>query len=169
MPKGLPTVVALLALGYLLMLLELFVPGGVIGVIGLLAAAYGCYLAFGLGTSWGAAALVLSVIVAFFSIRIFLRSRMARNLVLNETPDYWKAPDQELAALIGREGRTVSALRPAGIAQIGDDRIDVITDSEFLRAGVTIRVREVEGNRVVVEAVEQGSPTEHGTKTLLST
>ena len=161
MPEGLVIVVLLLAFGYILLVLEIFLPGGILGVIGFLTVIYGCYLAFGLGLIWGSAAVGLSLVVAAASIAAFLRTRMVRTLVLDDKPEYWKAPERTLSELVGREGKTVSALRPAGIAQIGDERLDVVADSEFLRSGVRIRVVEVEGNRVVVEAIEENeSPGE---------
>jgi len=148
-------VIVLLAVGYLLLLLEVFVPGGILGVLGGVAILYGCYLAFGLSTAWGVTAIVGSVVVALVGVRLFLRSRMGKGLVLEEREsEGWKAPDERLAELVGREGRTLTPLRPAGMAEIDDRRIDVVTDSEFIGVGVTVRVSGVEGSRVVVEQVE---------------
>ena len=159
MPEGLLQVIALLSIGYILLLLEIFVPGGVLGVLGGLAVAWGCYEAFGLGTLWGLASLGLSVVVTVGLVVGFFRSRAAKRLVLaDEEPKSWKAQNLRLPELVGKEGRTLSPLRPAGLAQVGDDRVDVVADSEFLDAGVTVRVIAVEGNRVVVEAVEALEP-----------
>ncbi len=155
MPEELLSVVGLLSLGYVLMLIEIFVPGGVLGVMGLLSVAYGCVLAFDLGTSWGFASVAISVVFTAVALRVFLRSRTARKLVhdLPEVKD-WKANAEGLSELVGRSGRVLTPLRPSGLAEIGEARIDVVSDSEFLEAGVRVRVCEVEGNRVVVEADE---------------
>ncbi|HEX9732701.1 MAG TPA: NfeD family protein [Thermoanaerobaculia bacterium] len=155
MPEGLLQVVALLSVGYVLLLLEIFVPGGVLGVLGGLAVVWGCYEAFELGPLWGLASIVLSVVVTIGLVVGFLRSRAAKRLVLSGgEPKSWKAQNLHLPDLVGKEGRTLSSLRPAGLAEIGGDRVDVVTDSEFLDAGVRVRVIEVEGNRVVVEETE---------------
>jgi membrane-bound serine protease (ClpP class) len=156
MPEGLTTVVLLLAFGYLLLFLELFLPGGILGVLGTLSVLYACYLAFGLSTGWGTAALGLSIVVAVVAIRLFVRSRVGKNLMMvgDEGARGWRANEAGLDALLGQEGTTLTALRPAGMAAIGDRRVDVVADSEFLGAGVRVRVCEVEGNRVLVEAVE---------------
>ena len=163
MPEGLLAIVGLLALGYILLFLEVFVPGGVLGVLGALAMIYACYLAFGLSAAWGVAAVGLSLVVAAVAVRLVVRSRIGRKLVLEDRGVRdWKAAEGGLEALVGREGRTLTTLRPAGMAEIDDHRIDVVADSEFLAAGVAVRVCEVEGNRVVVEALEEaaagGSP-----------
>lgn len=162
MPEGLLEVIALLSVGYILLLLEIFVPGGVLGVLGGLAVAWGCYEAFALGPLWGFASIVLSLVVTFGLVVGFLRSRTAKRLVLDGEPKSWKAQNLHLPDLVGREGRTLSTLRPAGVAEIGDARVDVVTDSEFLDAGVAVRVIEVEGNRVVVEPVEASPSSTQG-------
>ena len=55
--------------------------------------------------------------------------------------------------MVGKEGVTVSELRPAGIALIEERRTDVVTDGEFVAAGQAVRVVEARGNRVVVRPV----------------
>ncbi len=155
MPEGLFTVVGVLALGFILLFLEIFVPGGVLGVIGGLLTIYACYLAFDLSAAWGSGAVLLSVVVAVTVLRLVAHSRVGKRLVLGDVgASDWKAAEAALAELVGREGRTLTPLRPAGLVEIDGRRVDVVADSEFLGAGVAVRVVEVEGNRVVVEAVE---------------
>lgn len=154
MPEGLLQIIALLSAGYLLLILELFVPGGVLGVAGGVSILYGCYLAFGLGTGWGVTTVGVSIVVTWIIVRMFLRSRTAKNLILSEGADSWQGQDIRLVELVGKEGVTLSMLRPAGLAEIDEARVDVVADSEFIDRGVAIRVVEVEGNRVVVEALE---------------
>lgn len=55
--------------------------------------------------------------------------------------------------MVGKEGVTVSELRPAGIALIEERRTDVVTDGEFVAVGQAVRVVEARGNRVVVRPV----------------
>ena len=154
MPDGLLDILSLLTIGYILLLVEIFVPGGVIGIIGGALVVFGCYRAFGLGIGWGFGSLVLSAVVTVVMVKGFLRSRAARGLVLDgDAPKTWKAAEAGLSALLGKEGLTISPLRPAGLAEIDGERVDVVADGEFLEEGVTIRVAEVEGNRVMVEAV----------------
>jgi membrane-bound serine protease (ClpP class) len=47
----------------------------------------------------------------------------------------------------------VTALRPAGVAELGGRRVDVVTDGVFVDAGRVVRVVAVEGARVVVAPV----------------
>ncbi|MGB4213854.1 MAG: NfeD family protein [Dethiobacteria bacterium] len=45
----------------------------------------------------------------------------------------------------------MTPLRPAGSARIGERRIDVVSEGEFIAAGVPVKVVLVEGSRVVVQ------------------
>ncbi|MEO1085809.1 MAG: NfeD family protein [Acidobacteriota bacterium] len=161
MPTGFVAVIAFLGLGYLLFIVELVVPGGILGILGILSVIYGCYVAFELGFAWGVASIVGSL--AIFGAVVFfgLRSKTGRRMTLADENDglTWKSADQSLPALEGAEGTTITPLRPAGTALFGDRRVDVVSDSEFLDAGITVRVIEVEGVRVVVEAVPAAAPT----------
>jgi len=61
---------------------------------------------------------------------------------------------------VGEEGVARTILRPAGKAEFGAALVDVVTDGEFLDRGVKVRVTMVEGDRVVVEALDgTGGPT----------
>jgi membrane-bound ClpP family serine protease len=48
------------------------------------------------------------------------------------------------------EEKTLSYVRAAGIAEIDGERIDVISDGEFINPGENIVVTRVDGNRIVV-------------------
>ena len=51
----------------------------------------------------------------------------------------------------GDTGVAISALRPAGTAEFGGRRIEVTADQGYLPNGTGVRVREVQGTRIVVE------------------
>lgn len=57
--------------------------------------------------------------------------------------------------LRGKRGKAVTQLTPSGKAQFGDDLVDVITEGELLPKGADVVVVDVQGNLVVVEAVEE--------------
>ncbi len=58
-----------------------------------------------------------------------------------------------VSRLVGKQGVAVTALRPTGSTRIGDEMIDVVTDGQYLEAGSAVKVRLVEGSRIVVEPV----------------
>jgi membrane-bound ClpP family serine protease len=59
----------------------------------------------------------------------------------------------ELAALLGATGEATTVLRPAGTARFGDRLVDVVSDGDFVQPGTSVRVVEIEGNRVVVRPI----------------
>ena len=69
---------------------------------------------------------------------------------------------EQLTALVGRTGNAATVLRPTGTMEIDSDRIDVVTEGEFVSMGTMIRVLYVQGNRVVVAAADQSREGERG-------
>ena len=57
--------------------------------------------------------------------------------------------------LIGRAGTAASELRPAGIAEIDGERVDVTTEGDWVKSGTPIIVVRAEGMRVVVRPAPQ--------------
>jgi len=58
------------------------------------------------------------------------------------------------SALVGRQGRALSDLRPAGKIQIGEQILDAATEGTYLEAGARVRVTRADGNRLLVTPLE---------------
>jgi membrane-bound serine protease (ClpP class) len=54
--------------------------------------------------------------------------------------------------LLGRSGRTLTVLRPVGKAEIDDQILTVESEGEYIPAGATVEVVEVDSNRIVVRS-----------------
>lgn len=147
-------VLLLAAAGFVLLLTEMLLPGGVLGALGglaLLGAIILGYVEFGpmVGTViFGAISVV--VLVGFCVwMAAFPRTAVGRRLTLGNTPPTGsKLPD--MGALVGAEGIAITPLRPAGTVRIGDRRVDVVTEGPFVASGESIVVLIAEGARVVV-------------------
>ena len=57
---------------------------------------------------------------------------------LTRGPGYASAPESDLTWL-GKRGTAASPLRPAGIAEIEGERVDVVSEGEFIEAGAPSR------------------------------
>jgi len=55
----------------------------------------------------------------------------------------------------GASGTSTTELRPSGRAEIDGQLIDVVTQGEWIEPGQPVRVIEVHGNRIIVEASQQ--------------
>jgi len=155
----------LFASGLGLLVLEVFViPGfGVAGVLGIAALIGGLSLSlFGAGASWefilkAAGRVVFSLLLALVAslalLRFLPRLPFGRRLILetglSAGEGYASAPAADKSWL-GKGGVAVSPLRPAGIAEIEGERVDVVSDGEFIEPGEPITVTRVDGNRIVV-------------------
>lgn len=150
-------VVAILATGFVLLAIEIFlIPGiGIAGPLGGLALIAGVALAWTkFGTLWGMASMATSVGITGIGLWLFPRSKAGKRLVLNTGLAGVSAADRELGNLLGKQGMTLTPLRPSGVAEFHDQRIDVVTDGSYLEPHHLVRVVRVEGNRIVVEPVE---------------
>lgn len=165
------TIIALVMAGFMLLFFEVFLPGGVIGALGgmLVLAGVVCGFAFR-GPTWGGTLLVLSGVLGLTSfwlwIRLVPKTPLGRRLMLDHDARDWKSSDVARQGLEGKEGVAHSTLRPAGTALIDGARVDVITRGELIAPRTRIKVIAVEGNRVVVTALEdaprpatQGGPS----------
>lgn len=150
--------IILLAVGLLLIALEVFVPGGILGVFGalsLLAAVITGFVAFGPEKGMLAAVGVVLFGGVFLVawIKVFPRTRVGKTLTLRTDGRTFKSSPPDTTTLLGKTGVAHTHLHPAGIAMIDGHRCDVVSEAGFISQGAAIRVVQVEGNRVVVREV----------------
>ncbi|MFH0908431.1 MAG: NfeD family protein [bacterium] len=146
-------------LGLMLIGIEVFVPGGIIGLFGglfLFAAAVTAFYAFGPQAGFFAAiALVFGTgVFLFLWLKIFPGTRVGRLLTLQTDGKSFKSATGEANRFLDKQGVAQSSLRPAGIAVIDGQRIDVVAESGYIASGAQVRVILVEGNRIVVREMK---------------
>ncbi len=152
--------------GLLMVCLELFLPGGVIGVLGglsLLGAIVMGFSAFGsaTGTYIMIAIVLLLCVSVILWIKYFPRTIMGKSMTLAKDGSDFKASDDQYQKLVGKEGESVTELRPAGIVAIDGARYDVVSDGSLIEKGARVRVIKTNGNRIVVrQAREEKGHTE---------
>jgi len=159
--------VLLLGLGLVALAAEVFViPGfGVAGVVGILAIVTSLVLAM-LGSQPTSAdvAQALAVLGASFFItaavvytwlRHLPNSARFSGLLLkgagHRDAGFTSAPARP--ELVGQDGTAVTDLRPSGTARIGEERIDVVTEGEYVPLGSRVQVVRSDGYRHVVRKV----------------
>lgn len=151
--------IALLAAGLLLIVAEVFIPGGAAGIVGGLAllGAMGVGLATFPGP-WGFLSAVAIVVFGGIGlltwVQLFPRSRIGKRIVLRTDGADFKsaAPDGEL---LGAAGEAATTLRPAGSAIIAGKRYDVLAENgDWIPAGAAIRVSAVRDGQIHVRSVD---------------
>ena len=156
--------IVLAVAGLVLILYELhLVPGhGLPGILGSVCLLASMVLAFGpIGelVFFGALQTVASAIIAtivlfYFATRAFPQNAWMQRFSFASVQGADYVTSSDFTDLRGKTGTASSYLRPAGVAEIGHRRVDVLTQGEFIPAGTPVRVTRVEGARVFVEPFE---------------
>ena len=150
----------LLVIGMVLIVVEMIIPGfGVAGISGGIALIAGLIIGSSDSGPTGAmfSLLIVLVLLAIIAILIFksaLRGKLSRSpVVLNTAIDSGSTElfDEDIRELVGKSGRTLTPLRPSGIAEICGRRIDVVSEAEFIGKGEEIVVESTDGMKVLVK------------------
>lgn len=149
--------VILLLVGIALVVIEMVIPGfGIAGISGAAAIVVGLIVS---SNSFGAAMFSLAIVVVLLCIAalvvfkvIFGKGRVNSKLVLKESINSGSTDISALDAneMIGKEGMTLTALRPSGIAMIGGKRLDVLAEGEYIEKGEQVVVSDIRGIRISV-------------------
>lgn len=168
--------ILIFVVGVIFLAVEIFlIPGfGVAGVIGIVLMLAGLYLSFhdfawptrerhydelASTTVQMAISLVLALIAVSLLAKHLSRLPYVGRLVLakpkqsEELHGTAAGGTASLAEMVGQAGTTMSTLRPAGKARIGEKTYDVVAEGDFIEKGRRIEVMEVKGNRIVVKVV----------------
>lgn len=155
---GLESII-LFVVGIVLILLEFVLPGGIIGLIGLGAILTSFFLA---GSSMMVisisllVALVATIVVSIILVKIFGKKlHVFKKIILfdstNSESGYVSNKNRD--DLIGKQGIALTTLRPSGTAIINDERLDVVTQGNYIERNTRVEVIKTEGSRIVVREV----------------
>jgi membrane-bound serine protease (ClpP class) len=100
----------------------------------------------------------MDTILAFLIVAalIAIVVKLVRTVILKtsqNSADGFQAAPKELTVLAGQSGQSLSTLLPARVALIDGQRVDVVTDGEFIEPETKVEVVAVEGSRVVVRSL----------------
>jgi len=157
---GFETII-LFVIGLILLLAEIFfIPGfGLAGIGGIAAILASIFLTFGnivQATYSISIALGVSVIGFFLLIKYIPSTRTWRKFVLSTEQRKelgYTVGTKDLKRLNGKEGIAITPLRPSGKAEVNGKKLNVITRGEYVDSNTKIKIISVEGNKIVVEAV----------------
>ena len=148
--------ILLLTAGLFMLAAEIFLPGGILGILGgmaLLGAVAAGFAAFGpaIGLYIALAIIIGGSAGMFMWIQFFPRTRVGRALTLQHTESEYKSADTDAwRNLTGKTGKAATDLRPAGIARIDNRNYDVVSEGMLIPRGSAVQVVKVDGNRIVV-------------------
>lgn len=146
--------------GFIFVVLEMYIPGfGLTGVTGGVLLIIGILLT---AKSFMDALILIVIIMAILGITLTIvlqsaaKGKLNKSLVLNDTLD--KASGyigtEDLEYFLGREGISMTTMRPSGTADFDGVKLDVVTDGEFVKKDTKVRIVKVQGRRIVVKSME---------------
>jgi membrane-bound serine protease (ClpP class) len=151
----------LLVCGLFLIGSEIFLPGGILGVIGaasLIGAAVIGFNIFSPVLGWLSLLLILILtgLAVFIWIKYFPKSPVGKALSLAQNIS---AKDQDNSPWKpGMKGIALSDLRPSGKALIENRRADVIAENgTWIERNAAVELTKVEGNRIHVRMLKEES------------
>lgn len=146
-------IIALIVLGLILILLELFVtPGFVTGMLGGAAWLYALYKIYNeYGNTSGHLALGGLLLLLIACVVIAVKSGVWEKVSLNSQVEgrVNELPDIK----IGDTGYTVSTLRPMGKMNINNNNFEVCTMGELVDSGAYVEVIKIENNKIFVKQI----------------
>jgi membrane-bound serine protease (ClpP class) len=155
------TTLILFAVGIIFILLELVLPGGIIGILGFAAFLSSFFLAAENITHMAISILIavtISILASIIMVKVFdKRMKFFKKLILTDSTstESGYVSNKTRQELIGREGYAMTDLRPAGTIVIGEERIDVVSEGGYIKKGSAIIVIKAEGSRIVVRELSQ--------------
>jgi len=150
-------VIALVVVGVLAIFLELLMPGwdsyaGVFVGIGAFVAAAVIAVVSLEGAVYFVGAIIALLAFGGYGLYFFMKRRQLHGgMILTEVDD---APQVDVSGFLGKEGKTVTLLKPVGEVDFNGVRMPVSSSGPFIEKGVKVRVTETQANKIIVCAVD---------------
>jgi len=152
--------IVLFIVGIGLLVVEMFEPGfGVFGIVGVISL-IGCIFVTAQTVAEGIILTAFFFVILLIMLGIFLflvsKGKLPGKLVLrdSETRDKGYSGTREMQDYLGKTGVVTTTCRPVGNVDFDGVKLEVVSLGEFIDKGSTVEVIEVEGNRVVVKALQ---------------
>ena len=146
-----------LILGVILVIVEMFHPGfGAPGITGSLLIVFGIVL---IADTLQQALILIILILAVLGIALSIMLHSATSGRLSRSPLILTHQQQretgyigtaDLEFFLGKEGTSITVLRPSGVADFEGVKIDVVSEGEFIPQGRRVKVIKVGGRSIVV-------------------
>ncbi|MBA4535876.1 nodulation protein NfeD [Bacillus aquiflavi] len=151
--------IILFVIGIGFIIAELFIPGGILGILGLVSIFTSIILAGGNITQMAVSLLIaigVAILVSTIMLKVFgKRMKFLQRIILTDSTNTESGyvSNRSRLELIGVEGHTLTDLRPSGTVIIDGERIDVVSEGGFIQKNTKVKVVKAEGSRIVVREI----------------
>jgi membrane-bound ClpP family serine protease len=148
--------IALFILGLSLLVMELLMPGfgipGIIGIISLIGSVmltilvspiYGIYIAIGI--------IGVVMLVCIILRRWMINKQIYNKIILDDVGKVEKPEYEDLDYFLGKEGVTLTPLKPCGTVDFKGVRIETFSVGPYIAANQKVKVVEIANQKIIVE------------------
>lgn len=149
---------ALISLGIILILVEIFfVPGvGFVGILGFALIILGIYFAYDLKTSYGHISLVTGAVVSFgLAVLAFRENTWIKLGVKSNIAGKTRTEDDLQGLKIGDQGVALGRIAPIGKAKFERNIVEVKAYNNVIENGEKLEIVKIEGSTVVVNKLKE--------------
>lgn len=146
--------------GVILIMAEFIIPGGICGAFGGLMLLGSTVLGIYFYPNYLFGILFVEFLgfigAILGGLYLLTRTKAVEKLATSETQTVEKGyiGIQFDASLLGKKGKVISALRPAGIIEIDGKRLDAVSNGLFIEPGKYVKIIDIQGPRIVVEETD---------------
>lgn len=148
--------IILFVVGVILVVAEIFLPGGIAGLLGfgaiigsiILAGGNMLYMTISVVIALLVAIIGMVILVKIFGKKMHLLNRLILKDATNTESGY--VSNVNRLDLLGKSGVSLTPLRPSGTIVVDEERIDAVTEGSYIDINTAVKVVKVEGSRIVV-------------------
>jgi len=150
-------IILLLIAGIACVALEIYLPGGFMGIVGAGIVVWATVEAYKKDTDFGTMLLITgiggSVAASWFSFKYLSKTKEGQKALLMEANI--ELPEDKHAELDGKEGLTLTDMHPSGIIEIEGERYDAASKGEYIEKDSKIKVISIEADNIYIREISQ--------------
>lgn len=139
-------------IGCILIFLEMIIPGfGLPGISGIIFVTLGIILSaenIYIGLISISISLIIGFIISFLFLKKGFTNKFFQKIILNNKINSYSHKNN--TKLKGLTGIAFTDLRPSGIVKIHNEKINVITEGDYIKKGSNVKIIKVEGFKIIV-------------------
>ncbi len=150
------TIILIIAAGIVLVSLEVFLPGGILGILGILVIGLGLWMVYGeYGggvTLWALMGSILTLLIILaIELAILRRTRAGKSFFLQSVQAGRTTTRETAEDLVGEEGVTLTVLAPTGSVRVKNTIYEAISQDGYIARDEPVSVVSQANFRLVVK------------------
>lgn len=151
--------IILISAAIVLLVAEVFLPSfGILGIGSGLCAIAAVVLVSWVNPTLGVICAIVLLVISPFAIyriiKVYPTTAVGKRVLL-EQPVSAEPVFNQQSSLLGKQGRAITILRPAGVAEIDGKRVDCVSEGDIIEPGKSVIVVSLSNGRVIVRAGEK--------------